>query len=297
MRQVQLPEEPLDGFSPVLSKNGRHLLYAVTGPESDGIALKILDLEEGSAREITEDFFSGNWMSFELSGRGGVPWRDGEEFLYFQRQGDRFELRAVPPAGPSRLLRTFRQRPPYSVAVYGDLIAYTYVEGEDTPKKSISLMLARAGDDQARTVLTLDGLAESITWSPDGERLSVDTYGTNSEAPWGLELLVLEIDSSGEVIGGPTLLDGPKGFWSWSPRWLPDGRGLLVQGEDGNVWRISSQPGVRPVEITEALPPNHEVWGFRISPDGRSIAYARSIFRGSSIWRVDLGDALAGFER
>ena len=32
----------------------------------------------------------------------------------------------------------------------------------------------------------------------------------------------------------------------------------------------------------------------QISPDGRSIAYTRGTLHGSSIWRVDLGDALAG---
>jgi dipeptidyl aminopeptidase/acylaminoacyl peptidase len=95
-------------------------------------------------------------------------------------------------------------------------------------------------------------------------------------------------------MGKPTVLDAPDGLWWWSPRWLPDGRALLVQGEDGNVWRISSRPGIRPVEVTEALPPNNEVWDFQISPDGRFMAYGRSIFRGSSIWRIGMGDALRG---
>ncbi|MHC4235140.1 MAG: TolB-like translocation protein, partial [Planctomycetota bacterium] len=84
--------------------------------------------------------------------------------------------------------------------------------------------------------------------------------------------------------------------WWWSPRWLPNGRGLLVQGEDGNVWRISNEPGVRPVAITEDLPPG-SVWDFRVSPDGSSIAYARYISHGSSIWRVDLRHTLADIER
>jgi hypothetical protein len=32
--------------------------------------------------------------------------------------------------------------------------------------------------------------------------------------------------------------------------------------------------------------------GYSLSPDGRYVAYAAEISRGSSIWRVDLGDVL-----
>ena len=160
-------------------------------------------------------------------------------------------------------------------------------------------MLASAGDDEARTVLTIKGFLESATWSPDGTQLTVDAYRAppGQQAPLGLELLVLQMGASGEVVGEPTVLETPDDDWWWSPHWLPDGRGILVQAGDGDVWQISTEPGVPPVEITEDLPPNHTVWDFRISPDGRSIAYTRSIFRGSSIWRVDLGDVFAGVER
>jgi hypothetical protein len=104
----------------------------------------------------------------------------------------------------------------------------------------------------------------------------------------------MEIDPSGAVIGEPMALETPDMVW-WSPQWLPNGRGLLVSGDDGNIWRISLEPGARPVAITSDLP--DPVWWFLIAPDGRSIAYTRNILKGSSIWRVDLGDALAGVER
>jgi hypothetical protein len=295
MRQLRLLDEPLDAFAPVLSQDGGHLLYAVPREDSEALALKVLELETGAAREITDNFFLPDWMSFDLSGRGGVHWRDGDEFLYVERHGDRFDIRAAPANGPSRLLRTFRGALPYTVAVYDDRIAYS----RSGPDGNKYLMLARAGDDQAQEVLTVGGVLESATWSPDGRRLTVDAF--RRLPPGGdsgvLELLSLEINSSGEVVGEPVVLDTPDDNWWWSPRWLPNGRGLLVQDEVGDVWRISAEPGVRPVAITADLPPNHEVWDFRISPDGRFIAYARSISQGSSIWRVDLGDALAGIDR
>ncbi len=295
MRQVRLPEEPFDEFAPVLSQDGHHLLYAVADANEEAITLKVLDLQGGDTREVTENLVP-DWDSFELSGRGGVHWRDGDEFLYVERQGDRLELWTVPAAGSPRLLHTFHDTFPYMISVYDDRIAY--VAGRTVPAdEGRSLMLARAGDEQARALLTVRGFLEFATWSPDGSHLTVDTYRLPPGPPSRLELLAFEMDPSGVVLGEPTVLDTPDDVWWWSPRWLPNGRGLLVQGEDGNVWRISSEPGVRPVPITGDLPDNHEVWDFRISPDGGYIAYARSIFQGSSIWRIDLGDALAAAER
>jgi Tol biopolymer transport system component len=278
MRQVRLREQPHDAFAPVLSADGRHLLYAVEGPETETTTLKILDIENERTREISRDHFLPEWASseFALSGRGGSLMRDGDDFLYIERHDDRFELWATPPAGQSRLLRTFHGELPDHIGVHGDRIAYVVDR---------SLMLARAGQGQARPLATQRQYWDA-TWSLDGTRLA---------ARDGMMLHVLEIDASGQLSGEPTALATPDRWW-WSLSWLPNGRGFLVQGENGNVWRISTEPEVRPVAITEDLP-SGSVWDFKVSPDGRSIAYARSTLQGSSIWRVDLGDALAGIDR
>lgn len=306
MRQLDLPEEPLDAFAPVLSQDGRRLLYAVEGADSAAVTLKVLDLRDANARVITDEFFQPGEDSFELSGRGGIHWRDGDDFLYVRRHDDRFELLALPPSGPPRLLRAFGggrngaggnvSAPPWGMAVYADRIAYVQSRSPHRLGEGHnSLVLARAGHEESRLVLTIQGVLESPTWSPDGKHLTIDAYRRSPEqdyAPSGLQLLVLEIGPSGEVMGEPTVLDTPDRLWWWSPQWLPDGRGLLVQAEDGSVWQVSSKPGIRPVELTADFPPNQDIWDFRISPDGRFIAYARSIFRGSSIWRVEAGDTL-----
>jgi Tol biopolymer transport system component len=300
MRQVRLPERPLDRFPPVLSADGRHLLYAVAGDEREMNVLKVLDLGDGRAQEITRHHAPDG---SELSGRGSARNRDGDDFLYIEHRGERFELRASAPSGPSRLLRTFRGELPASIAVCEDRIAYRQPQSDPArqgsgSEKQDSLVLARAGDDEPRALLAVPGRGgfESPTWSTDCRRLAVKVYRTPPGAKlWeALELLVLEIDPSGDVIGEPTVLETPDAYW-WGPKWLPSGRGLLVVGDDGNTWRISIEPGARPVAITGDLP--DPVWDFRISPDGQFIAYARTILRSSSIWRVQLGDVLAGAER
>jgi Tol biopolymer transport system component len=58
---------------------------------------------------------------------------------------------------------------------------------------------------------------------------------------------------------------------------------------------VSSTPGVDPVPITEEVVGNVD-WP-HISPDGRYIAYEASTLRGSSIWRVGLGETLSGFKK
>jgi hypothetical protein len=159
-------------------------------------------------------------------------------------------------------------------------------------------MLAQAGEEEAHSLLTLPNrYLESVTWSWDGTKLAVSTdrMDPESQSPKGMEMLLLEVGSSGELLGQPTVLATPEGRVFWSPRWLPDDGSLLIPAGNAMVWRVSTNPGMSPVNITSDLDLQESwVYGadFRLSPDGHFIAYARGISRGSSIWQVDLGDAL-----
>jgi len=109
-----------------------------------------------------------------------------------------------------------------------------------------------------------------------------------------MELRVLDIGPSGAALGEPTILDTPESSF-WSPRWLPGDRAIVIPAGDAMVWRVSLDPGTRPVNLTSQVASTGSfVYGaeFRLSPDGRFIAYAPATLRGASIWRVDLGDAL-----
>ena len=59
-----------------------------------------------------------------------------------------------------------------------------------------------------------------------------------------------------------------------------------------HVFLVSLRDAEPPVCITRDDPSIR--WGYSLSPDGRYVAYAAEIPRGSSIWRVDLGDVLTG---
>jgi hypothetical protein len=53
-------------------------------------------------------------------------------------------------------------------------------------------------------------------------------------------------------------------------------------------------PDSEPVSLTEEE--EDPVGEFILSPDGRHIAYTPHIFKGSSLWLIDLGDALVGHQ-
>jgi Tol biopolymer transport system component len=289
MRQVQLPEDATDEITPVvLSRDGSHILLATTGSGGGSATLRAMNLENGGIREISHPNSPVVRKSLELAGRGTTWWQDGEDFLFVEQHGSDYELRASPPSGPSRLLRTFRGELPATMGVNEDWIAYEW-----GPMASRSVVLARAGETETRMLITFRGYLESVSWSRDGRRLAFTAYRMpgDQETPSGPELMVLDVDPSGNVIGEPKVLNVPDMHW-WSPHWLPNGRGLLVVGNDGNIWQVSLDADVRPVPVTGDL--TDPVWWFQISPDGRSIAYTKNILQGSSIWRVDLGDILGG---
>lgn len=305
MREVEFPEEPLDEFGPILSADGQHVLFATRDAQNSAGSLRILDLGSHESTELSDHLLLLPRSGYgEIVGRGGTFQRDGDDFLYVGRRGSDFELRAAHPDGASRLLRTFRGRLPNLLAVHGDRIAYTQRSAGRDPsvgpghRGPETVMLAQAGEEEAHPLLTLpDRYLESVTWSWDGTKLalSADRMDPESQSPKGMEMLLLEVGSSGDLLGQPTVLATPEGRVFWSPRWLPDDRSLLIPAGNAMVWRVSTNPGTGPVNITSDLDLQGSwvyVADFRLSPDGRFIAYARGISRGSSIWRVDLGDAL-----
>lgn len=291
-REFPLPE---GAEQVVLGRDGRHLLYGLPEPERKPYRLMIYDMVSGATRELTGSFpdraaRQGPRLGIELTGAGGYTLRDGNDFLYFEERGDRLEVRATPPDGPSRLLRAFRLEETVSpLAVHGDRIAFVRESAD-----RFTLFIALAGEGEPRAVLHLEAGRQmgSPFWSHDGRWIAMwhgEPEGTQ------MQLLLVPIGETGELAGEPVVRDAGARWW-WYPRWLPDDSGVILVGltadTRGDVWLVPLNPDDPPVPLTRD-DPGYISW-YELSPDGKYIAYASEIPRGSSIWRVDLDDVLQG---
>jgi hypothetical protein len=263
---------------------GRHMLFGrKDGPEG-AVVLSLLDLQTGSEREVSRT----PWLDYTFYNTSKT--RDGR-FLYAERKEGRFEFMALDPEGDPELLRAFPDTAfPPILGVQGDRIAYwTREEGG-----SSTLHLARVGEEEARTVLTFPAdvgqrTLNAPSWSPDGRFLVSGCYGPGTE--WE-DALVVEIDASGEVVGDPKVIEGLPSNW-FGLRWMPDSQGFLVLDDGHDVWLTSIRGDEPPVNVTQ-----EEVgalWFYQLSPDGRYIAVSPEVTLGTSLWRVDLEGALAGY--
>jgi Tol biopolymer transport system component len=303
MRQVPLPGSPVEGW-PILSGDGDHILF-FTDPEDGPREAWVYNIRSDSARKLDEGpqppgySFWGRWG---IRGGGGTFMRDGTAFLYGIHRNDRYELMAADPEGPPRLLWSFPteglagplEGDPPEVAVHGTRIAFAQNKGAEA-----SLYLAQVGENQARLLLTVPGLLGPrgrgpSTWSPDGRKLAM-TYVPPAPANSGV--LVVEVSETGEVVGEPLMLEGGE-----IGQWMPDSQHFLGggnwSGEDrwgAGVWLISLDPDEEPILVSAGL--QESIWYFRLSPDGRYITFEGEVPRGSSVWRVDLGDIFPGSGR
>ncbi len=290
IRQVPLPGSHVEGW-PILSGNGEHVLFFTEEQGESPRSAWIYNIFGDSARKLDEGpqppgySFLRRWG---IRGSGGTFMRDGAVFLYGMERNGRYELLAAEPEGSPRLLWSFpAEEDPPQVAVHGNRIAFCRNVGQEA-----SLFLGQPGEDGARLLLTRPGLLSargggSPIWSPDGRRLAVP-YRPPESAKSGV--LVVEVSDAGEVVGDPLMLEGGT-----TGQWMPDSRHFLAGGNWGGedewgagVWLVSLDPDVPPVLVSADF--KESIWYFKLSPDGRYIAFESETPRGSSIWRVDLGE-------
>jgi len=296
MRQLRVPG-PIVGFYPLaLHPDRRHLFY-VKGDEPEG-AFVILDLENGSSREVGRVPLRAPMKLWSVSGCGGTPLRDAGRFLFFQEAPDRRILMAVSPGEEPRTLWSFRREEiPTEVAVCEDRIAWTEPSERYPPNEGSRslLFVAAAGNEDSSVVSELPGYATSPLFSQDGQSIAL-AYARPGQAG-ERDVGIVELGPGGAVLGEPKVFD-PVAKWWFNARWAPDGRALFVVGMaaesmvDTDVWMVPLQPGAPAVALTQDDP--NSVWGFALSPDGRYIAYPSERVLGASIWRVELGEKILG---
>jgi hypothetical protein len=302
MRQVPVPETMEPGTWPILSGDGAHVLFMTRGDAGDEYQLWIYDIAQDSARLVDDGlpaYERSPGMGLQGAGVGRIPYRVGEEFGYWVTRDGSHQIRLARTTGSSEVLWSFptETETPPPFAIHGTRVAYTECDAE---AGECSLFLANAGDARAKRLLSRPGrlsFGNRPVWSPDGRYLAVEVENSLPSGD-GLDVLVVEVSESGDLVGEPRLLpmDGGPRFW-WSLQWLPNGEHFLVVGldqgvVDTDVWLVSTDPAVPPVATTEDL--QESVWNFFLSPDGRHIALESDMPRGPSIWRVDLGEVLPG---
>jgi Tol biopolymer transport system component len=288
---VVIPDLPRSGYrSPVLvSESGRYLAYTSWTEGEEIKALSIVRVADGESRQVSD---STAWITlFGLAAPGGEATM-GDQFLHMDRRNNRHELRFTSYDGSSRLLRSFPvdlgTRPAWGV--FGNRVAWVEAVGDSTV-----ILIADGPDAEPRQLAMTHGLYDDLVFSRDGRWLAASFYLSSDDMENSFRILLLEMNRDGTAAGAPRLIEATIGV-GWGIRWLPDNQTFTIfaqtiPGWGTDVYRVSVNEGVPPVAITRDE--DSDFWYYQLSPDGRYIAYPGTIRRGSSLWLIDLGDALA----
>jgi dipeptidyl aminopeptidase/acylaminoacyl peptidase len=269
-----------DAAGLMLSGDRKHLFYVVRDTAPDRTSLMVRRLSDGRTREIARDVV---WPT-PFTNRPGARPLNGQEVLYYERRGDRLELRGCAPDGQPHVLRSFPTRTWSDVvSVYGERVAWTEEFGD-----SSALIVADGPNGAPQRVATMRGHVSEPAWSPDGRWIAAGYHAPGAETPYSV--LVVGVTPAGHPSAPPRLiLVGPE--YGSSIKWLPDSRAVTVymmsaSGSEADIWLVSLREGDPPVNLTRD--DRSMMWDYSVSPDGRYIEYPAEIPRGSSLWRIDL---------
>jgi Tol biopolymer transport system component len=298
MREVRLPEITTtptgrrrigpDLPDPLLSRDGRRLMYAVPGPVPDTATLRILDMETGQATTLTSSFpLPGANMVAPPTGPGGTYRLDEDEFFYWEKDRGAKVLKAATAAGDSREVWAFENpEETRSVSLWGNRIAFVVGQLDGN-----TVFLGEIGNGGRKPLLTTPGAVDDLAWSPDGLWLVVTHWPFDGT---GAKPMLIRVSEEGTVDGEPRTVGPGAASW-WGHQWLPDSSGFLTAGTEGDIWFMPVDPAADPVPIT--LDEEGEIFNFVLSPDGTQVAYSPWTNLGSSLWLIDIGDALSQYFR
>lgn len=287
-RTIPVVNEPAPEGLHYFGANAGVLAFWERGDSAGLDRLTALHVPSNSRRLISERLV--RLPDVTIYGPGGVMQMYGEEILYLERTRDRIEVRASMVDGRSRLIRSF----PVSLqgqtafAVHGNRIAWT----QPNDAEGVDLMIADGPEAEPRRLLSAGSLSNELAFSLDGRWIA--THYRAAGEPRAEDPLALVDTRRFEQNRPSRLIDTGALYWYW-PRWLPDASGVLVLAGTGpasntHVVMVPLREGEPPVAITRDDP--SPKWGFELSPDGQYIAYPGEIWRGSSLWRVDLNGAI-----
>jgi len=166
-----------------------------------------------------------------------------------------------------------------------------------------------ARDGAARAVANVHGTANTVRWSPDGERIAVLATPGAHKLTGAVEAgaaLVGEIGSAPDeqrigivpAAGGAFRYVSPGDTYVYEFDWIPDGKGFVAtaaKGDgDANWWiaalvRVDAESG----DLRTIAAPKMQMDLPRVSPDGRTVAFIGGLMSdwgpiGGDVWTVPI---------
>jgi TolB protein len=279
VEQIVAVESPRE---PRLSPDGRRV--ACTAEAAGARQVFVLDLRSGQIRQVTAS-------EHAVSDPRWSP--DGSRLAYVREKaiwivgidGTRPTIVADHPAGQhsprwapdGRRIAFISRRRGWSQA---------WVVAAPLPRRGPRPAREARPEPRALTQVGMD--VEDLGWSPDGSRIAV----LAQRDPDLTTMQVTVVDAA----GGEERIVAGAGAWETSPRWLPDGSGLLVASDrDGwfQVVRVPLDGGERPALTSGPVDHGDYNGGFGWaplpSPDGSRFVHP--------LLRDGLVDGLAGRAR
>ncbi len=213
------------------------------------------------------EFDSGTWhTSFAASQNGLLVYEPGStalgiDLLWQDRSG--------------KILGKVAERAPYkgSGQISPDGKRLAIAVGD--PQADIWVFDLASG---SRTRLTFGGATHlEPSWSADGQRV-VYTKQTGATVATGTSLCARFANGSGQE---ETLMQSGSGgqfFSQVTPQWSPDGRYLLHLEQSGpsgaGIWALPMTGDKKPISILQSPSPQARIVQYRLSPNGRWLAYS-----------------------
>jgi len=174
-------------------------------------------------------------------------------------------------------------------------------------KAQVSVMLA--DDMGARRIAAIDGIAQTLRFSPDGRRLALlVTYGAAKESG-ATQAGVRQVGEIGEhsdeqriavvdLAGGTVRPLSPPERYVYEYDWAPDGRTLVATtalGNGDNNWWVATLDAIdaETGQVRAIARPKTQINMPRVSPDGRTVAFIGGLMSdfgsiGGDVWTVPL---------